>query len=120
VDFTLPFASDVRRRLLAAAGRAGIDALDGAVYGVTQGPRLETAAEIDRLERDGCGVVGMTAMPEAGLARELGLAYAICAVVVNWAAGRDPTGGDIHGGMDVHLQAGVAQFRQLLGALLAP
>ena len=71
---------------------AGVDALGNATYGVTQGPRLETAAEIDRLAADGCDIVGMTAMPEAALAREAGLAYAICAVVVNRAAGRLPAG----------------------------
>jgi 5'-methylthioadenosine phosphorylase len=74
--------------LLAAASRAGEAALDGAVYAATQGPRLETAAEIDRLERDGADIVGMTGMPEAGLAREVELAYAAIAVVVNHAAGR--------------------------------
>jgi purine nucleoside phosphorylase len=58
------------------------------VYGVTQGPRLETAAEINRLEKDGCDIVGMTGMPEAALARELGIEYACCALSVNWAAGK--------------------------------
>ena len=57
-------------------------------YGAVQGPRLETAAEIARLERDGCDIVGMTGMPEAVLARELDITYACCAVVVNWAAGK--------------------------------
>ena len=60
----------------------------GGVYGATQGPRLETAAEIDRLERDGADMVGMTGMPEAALAREIGLEYAAIAVVANHAAGR--------------------------------
>ena len=59
----------------------------GGVYGCTQGPRLETAAEIIRMKNDGCDIVGMTAMPEAALARELGIAYASIALVVNWAAG---------------------------------
>ena len=66
-------------------------------YGVTQGPRLETAAEIERLARDGCAMVGMTAMPEAALARELDIDYAICAVAVNYAAGRSPDGAPIGG-----------------------
>ncbi len=64
--------------------------LGGSVYGVTQGPRLETAAEITRLQRDGCDVAGMTAMPEAALAREAGLGYGMLALSVNWAAGLTP------------------------------
>jgi purine nucleoside phosphorylase len=91
VDFTEPFDPTLRGRLAAAVDDCGYGARRG-TYGVTQGPRLETAAEIDRLERDGCAMVGMTAMPEAALARELGWAYAICAVAVNYAAGRSPGG----------------------------
>jgi purine nucleoside phosphorylase len=86
-EFTMPFDSSLRVAILSAAGSAGLSAHNGAVYGVTQGPRLETAAEIDRLERDGCDIVGMTAMPEAILARELGLRYAMVCGVVNYAAG---------------------------------
>lgn len=88
IDFTLPFCADMRCRLLAAGLMAGYELLDGATYGATQGPRLETAAEISRMERDGADLVGMTGMPEAVLARELGLSYAMLAVVVNPAAGR--------------------------------
>lgn len=88
IDFTRPFAEDLRQALLAAAGAAGVDCYDGGVYAVTQGPRLETAAEIDRLEHDGADYVGMTAMPEASLAREIGLDYACLCLVVNAAAGR--------------------------------
>ncbi len=88
VDFTEPYDADVRVALLSAAQRAQVAVHDGGIYGATQGPRLESAAEIDRLDRDGCTVVGMTGMPEAGLARELALPYASCAVVVNPAAGR--------------------------------
>jgi purine nucleoside phosphorylase len=91
VDFTEPFAPLLRRRVATAVADCGFGARAG-VYGVTQGPRLETAAEIDRLERDGCAMVGMTAMPEACLARELGIDYAICALAVNHAAGRCPDG----------------------------
>jgi len=87
VDFTQPFCEDMRGRLLRAGASAGEDLRDGAVYGATQGPRLETAAEIRRLARDGAGVVGMTGMPEAVLAREIGLCYGMLAVVVNAAAG---------------------------------
>lgn len=88
VDFTQPYDETLRRMLLAAAVRAGIKVGDGAVYAVAQGPRLETAAEINRFERDGADVVGMTGMPEAVLAREVGVPYAAISVVANWAAGR--------------------------------
>jgi len=88
IDFTDPYDAGLRQQLLAAAQRAGEAVVDGAVYAATQGPRLETAAEINRLERDGADIVGMTAMPEAPLARELGLAYASVCLVANWAAGR--------------------------------
>ncbi|MBI4807795.1 MAG: S-methyl-5'-thioinosine phosphorylase [Nitrosomonadales bacterium] len=88
IDFTQPYNEPLRQQILAAAKRAGVKCLDGGVHAVTQGPRLETAAEIDRLERDGADMVGMTGMPEAALAKELGLAYATIAVVVNHAAGR--------------------------------
>jgi 5'-methylthioadenosine phosphorylase len=88
IDFTEPYSSKVREGLLAAADRCGERISDRAVYGATQGPRLETAAEITRLERDGCDIVGMTGMPEAALAREISLEYAAIAVVANFAAGR--------------------------------
>lgn len=87
VDFSDPFDPGLRRTLARSAERTGMEFAEG-VYGCTQGPRFETAAEIDRMARDGCTVVGMTAMPEAGLARELGLPYAGVCVVVNPAAGR--------------------------------
>ncbi len=77
-------------RLFAAARDAGVDLREGGCYGCTQGPRLETAAEIARLRHDGCAMVGMTGMPEAALARELGLDYACVAILANWAAGCDP------------------------------
>ena len=88
VDFTEPYSSEVRVRLLSAANAANITVADGGVYGAVSGPRLETAAEIDRMEREGATLVGMTGMPEAVLARELGLPYAAICVVVNHAAGR--------------------------------
>lgn len=91
IEFTEPFSGEVREQLLAAARAANIDCYDGGVYAATQGPRLETAAEVDRLERDGADYVGMTAMPEAAIARELGLRYACLALVVNRAAGRGDT-----------------------------
>ena len=88
VDFTQPYCELLRQRLLRAADGAGEAVVTGGTYAATQGPRLESAAEIDRLERDGAHMVGMTGMPEAALARELGLCYAAVAVVVNHAAGR--------------------------------
>jgi 5'-methylthioinosine phosphorylase len=87
IDFTWPFHADLRARLLKAAGALNESVIDGGTYGATQGPRLETAAEIARLKRDGCTLVGMTGMPEAALARELELPYANLSVVVNHAAG---------------------------------
>lgn len=87
-DFTIPYATPLRAALLAAAARCGEPLVDGGVYACTQGPRLETAAEIERIARDGGDMVGMTGMPEAVLAREAGLAYATLGVVVNHAAGR--------------------------------
>lgn len=88
VDFTRPYDEALRKNLLDAARVVGEPVGDGGVYACTQGPRLETAAEIDRFERDGAHLVGMTAMPEAVLARELDLPYAAINVVVNAAAGR--------------------------------
>lgn len=88
VDFTEPYDAELRQRLIKAAREAGIEIKEGGVYGATQGPRLETAAEINRLERDGADVVGMTGMPEAVLAREAGVPYAAISVVANYAAGR--------------------------------
>jgi 5'-methylthioinosine phosphorylase len=87
VDFGDPYTESLRQRVLAAGRRAGVPLVEGGCYAATQGPRLETKAEIARLRRDGCDLVGMTGMPEAGLARELGLDYACLAVVANWAAG---------------------------------
>lgn len=87
VDFAHPYTPSLRSRVIAAANLAGVALVDGGCYGATQGPRLETIAEIARLRRDGCDLVGMTGMPEAALARELGLDYACLAIVANWAAG---------------------------------
>ena len=88
IDFTEPYSRKMRARILSAAAAVGERMFDGAVYAATQGPRLESAAEINRLERDGAEIVGMTGMPEAALAREISLEYAAIAVVANYAAGR--------------------------------
>ena len=119
VDFTEPFDADLSRRLRLAAQRIGVELVAGGLYGCTQGPRLESAAEIDRLERDGCRLVGMTAMPEAALARELKLPLAGICLVVNEAAGRGPDPGRI--AMDAlqrHAQAAYADIMRLLREFL--
>ena len=95
VDFTRPYCEAMRQKLMKAAARAGEAVVAGGTYAATQGPRLETAAEIDRLEKDGAHMVGMTGMPEAALARELGLCYGAIAVVVNHAAGRGASAREI-------------------------
>ena len=92
VDFTLPYSQALRLALIEAGKHSAEPLVDGGVYAATQGPRLETAAEINRLERDGADIVGMTGMPEAVLAREIGLEYAALAIVVNHAAGRGASG----------------------------
>jgi 5'-methylthioadenosine phosphorylase len=95
LDFTFPYCDAMRAALLQAAASAGISLRDGGVYGAVQGPRLETAAEINRIERDGADMVGMTGMPEAYLARELAICYAAVGAVVNHAAGRGPSANGI-------------------------
>jgi len=88
IEFTEPFATCLRQELALAAGRAGIAVHQTGVYAVMQGPRLATIAEVNRLERDGADYIGMTAMPEAALARELDMDYACLSLIVNYAAGR--------------------------------
>ena len=90
VDFGDPYSGALRAAVLDAARRAEVSVVDRGCYGATQGPRLETKAEIARMRRDGCDIVGMTGMPEAGLARELGMDYACLGIVANWAAGAGP------------------------------
>lgn len=88
IDFSYPFDEALRNNLARAIEMESCDYETEATYGVTQGPRLETVAEIKRMERDGCDIVGMTAMPEAAFARELEMEYATLSLVVNWAAGK--------------------------------
>lgn len=115
VDFTFPFDEGLRAALRKAAGMAGIACRDGGVYGATQGPRLETAAEVDRLERDGVDYVGMTGMPEFGLAAELGLPVACVSMIVNRAAGR--ASGPIHADIDASIAKSKANLISLLESL---
>ena len=117
IEFDEPFSPELRGRIAAAASECGFSVRAG-TYGVTQGPRLETAAEIGRLARDGCAMVGMTAMPEAALARELGIDYAICAVAVNWAAGRSPDGTPILRQIEQRMEAGLRKVRAVLERLV--
>jgi 5'-methylthioinosine phosphorylase len=114
IDFTEPFCPRLRQALLAAADRAGVECHDGGVYAVTQGPRLETAAEVDKLERDGADFIGMTAMPEASLARELDMRYACLSLIVNRAAGRG--GQAIHADIDASTQAARERSMRVLQA----
>jgi 5'-methylthioinosine phosphorylase len=117
IDFSEPYDGALRKRLVAAGTSAGLALVDSGVYGCTQGPRLETAAEISRLERDGCDLVGMTGMPEAALARELGLAYACCAVVANWGAGK--VQGEITmAEIEANLSRGMADVAKLLDSFM--
>jgi 5'-methylthioinosine phosphorylase len=121
VDFGEPYSRSLRHALLMAAARAQVALVDRGCYGATQGPRLETRAEIARMKRDGCDLVGMTGMPEAGLARELGLDYACLAIVANWAAGAGPDPDEVITLQDVldHVAAASAGLPPLIRALLA-
>jgi len=115
VDFTHPYAPALREKCLCASRTAAIALADGGVYGAVSGPRLETAAEIDRMERDGATLVGMTGMPEAALARELELPYAVIAVVVNHAAGRSDSSQEVSmEGITKVLEAAMLKVRALL------
>ncbi len=116
IEFTKPYDTGLREALLASATRQGIKVLPGGVHGVTQGPRLESAAEIHRLQKDGCDIVGMTGMPEAALARELGIPYACLAVVVNWAAGMGD-GNNIHAEIEKFVDIGMGKAMGLIQGL---
>ena len=121
VDFGDPYAPSLRRDIIAAAATARVALVDGGCYGATQGPRLETRAEIARMRRDGCDLVGMTGMPEAGLARELGMDYACLAIVANWAAGAGPQVDEVITLDDVlaNVSAASSGLPDLVGAMLA-
>jgi purine nucleoside phosphorylase len=118
IELTEPFSPVLRGWIGTAAADCGF-AVRAGTYGVTQGPRLETAAEIERLKRDGCAMVGMTAMPEAALARELDIDYAICAVAVNYAAGCSLGGASILGQIDRFTDAAMLKVRAVIERIAA-
>lgn len=118
IDFTTPYSELLRQQIIDAAMDKNLNIYPKGTYAVTQGPRLETAAEILRYEKDGCDIVGMTSMPEASLARELEMEYACCSLVVNWAAGKT----DEIITMEIienNLKEGIGKVRELLSAFLS-
>ena len=118
IDFTYPYNPALRARLMMAAAKANLSITPFGTYGCTQGPRLETVAEIKRMENDGCHLVGMTGMPEAALAKELKMDYAAISVVANWAAGK--TAGEITmTDIEHNLQAGMANITHLLKTFIS-
>jgi 5'-methylthioinosine phosphorylase len=120
IDFTRPYCQRLRSSILEAAAAAGETVVDGGVYAATQGPRLESAAEIDRLEGDGADMVGMTGMPEAALARELGLCYAAIAVVANHAAGRGDSRDAVHmEDINTTLRTALGRVRKIIGKVVS-
>jgi len=120
IDFTEPYSATLRKRLLAAARACGEKVFERGTYAATQGPRLESAAEINRLERDGADVVGMTGMPEAALARELGLEYAALTVSANFAAGRGDSAHAIElERIEAVLEEAMGRVRRIIEQLVA-
>lgn len=116
IDFTDPYTQSLRDQLIQTAKKENILISSSVTYGCTQGPRLESAAEIKRMEQDGCDVVGMTGMPEAALAKELNINYASVAIVVNWAAGK--SAGQISmDEIEIHLKNGMTHVVNLLTSL---
>ena len=116
IEFAKPFGGHLRARLIRAAMTAQVNVNDGGCLGVTQGPRLETAAEIRRFERDGCDMVGMTSMPEAALAREAGLDYACLCVNANWCAGLEDEPVTMSA-IEATLKDAMVKVRQILATL---
>ncbi len=113
IDFTKPYNVTLRKQLLGVNAISDLNAFVGSVYAATQGPRLETAAEIDKLEKDGCDIVGMTGMPEAALAHELDINYVCLALVVNWAAGKSDE--EITMTLiEKHLEQGIGKVKRIL------
>ena len=117
IDFTQPYCGELRQEIIQAAGKSNIGIIDKATYAAMQGPRLETAAEVNKLENDGCHIVGMTGMPEAALASELGMCYASIAVVANKAAGRGD--GEITmGEIEDNIKGGMGKVRAIIESLV--
>ena len=116
VEFAKPFDGRLRSKLLTAATVAQLDVADGGCIGVTQGPRLESAAEIRKFKRDGCDMVGMTSMPEAALAREAGLDYASLCINANWGAGLESEPVTMEA-IEATLADAMFRVRSLLGIL---
>jgi len=118
IDFTEPYCGSLRNTIISSCTEYAIPVMDKGTYGATEGPRLETTQEVNRLERDGCDIIGMTGMPEAALARELDICYACIAVVANQAAGRS----DEEITMDMinkNLKTGIDTVRHLLAKVIA-
>jgi 5'-methylthioadenosine phosphorylase/5'-methylthioinosine phosphorylase len=105
IDFTYPYSAPLRAMIVESANEGNIQFQASGVYGCTNGPRLETKAEIVKMSRDGCDMIGMTGMPEAALARELEIEYASIALVVNWCAGVDKLG-NLESGSNVQEDGG--------------
>ncbi len=119
IDFSYPYCDELRAMLIDQCNVVGLSACETGTYGATQGPRLETAAEIARMGRDGCTMVGMTGMPEALLARELDLNYACCAVSANWAAGKGNGAIISMAEIEENLKTGMDSVRKVLQQLLS-
>ena len=118
IDFTKPYCQELRDQIITAAAKSKISIVNAGTYAATQGPRLETAAEINRLERDGCDLVGMTGMPEASLSRELELCYASICVVANMAAGKGADEITMEE-IEKNLQQGMEDVRTLLESVIS-
>ncbi len=117
IEFGQPYTESFRQQCIRISAQEGLEAIQDGVYAATQGPRLETEAEIRRLQKDGADMVGMTGMPEAALAREAGLEYVCCAVMVNWAAGLGE--GGIHDQIETSVAEGMQRVAKLLRALVS-
>jgi len=117
IDFSYPYHAPLGQLIMDSARLEQLDIIKGATYAATEGPRLETAAEIKRLKRDGCDIVGMTGMPETALARELEMAYAAICVNANWAAGLSDELITMEA-IEATLVQGMARVRQLLARIL--
>lgn len=119
IDFTEPYTQTIRKGLIQAARQADIEILPCGVYAATNGPRLESAAEVMRIKQDGGDMIGMTGMPEASLAIELELRYACLALSVNWAAGLHGLSPITVEEMAVALESGIQSIEKVLAAYLS-